>query len=430
MTLPPAPPTVTGRPLVSIIMANYRGGRFLNAALTSALSQTVRDIEIIVADDASPDDSVAVIRAIMAKDDRVRLIEAPENGGPAKARNRALDAARGEWIAIVDSDDYQHPQRLERLLGAARDQNADIVADDLLHFHDDNSQPISFLMLDHGLTQPFELTTELFIRANTARSGLPTLGYLKPLIRRARLGDLRYDTGLKVAEDYDLVVRLLAGGAKGYVVPDPTYLYRRHGGSISHRMSETILSDMIDNHNRFVAERGPHPAPVQAALKARLNGMETDLAYERLVAAIKTKQITKAIGILARSPALIGNLYRSYSERSARAEAPLAPPVPTGPKAHALILCDKAPDADSLSRLNALAMQQGADTFATVTVPDGFLTEPLLTDAAKYRELWKYAEALGNPETLIVVCDGPAAVNAAGYLPTGIAADIEERPLS
>jgi succinoglycan biosynthesis protein ExoO len=411
-------------------MANYRGGRFLNAALTSALSQTVRDIEIIVSDDASPDDSVAVIRAIMAEDGRVRLIEAPENGGPAKARNRALDAARGEWIAIVDSDDYQHPQRLERLLAAARDQNADIVADDLLHFHDDNSHPISFLMLDHGLTQPFELTTELFIRANTARSGLPTLGYLKPLIRRARLGDLRYDTGLKVAEDYDLVARLLAGGGKGYVVPDPTYLYRRHGGSISHRMSEAILSDMIDNHNRFVADCGPFEAAVQAALETRLNGMETDLAYERLVAAIKAKQITKAIGILARSPALIGNLYRSLRERSRRADMPSAPPVPTGTKAHALILCDKAPDADSLSRLNALAMQQGADTFATVTVPDGFLTEPLLTDAAKYRELWKHAEALGNPETLIVVCDGPAAVNAAGYLPTGIAADIEERPLS
>ncbi|WAC46989.1 glycosyltransferase [Asticcacaulis sp. SL142] len=433
MTLPPATPEMTGRPLVSIIMANYRGGRFLNAALTSALSQTVRDIEIIVSDDASPDNSVEIIRAIMAEDDRVRLIEAPENGGPARARNRALDAARGEWIAIVDSDDYQHPQRLERLLAAARDHNADLVADDLLHFHDDNSQPISFLMLDHGLTQPFDLTTELFIRANTARSGLPTLGYIKPLIRRESLSALRYDTGLKVAEDYDLVVRLLAGGAKGYVVPDPTYLYRRHGGSISHRMSKTILTDMIDNHNRFVADCGPFDAPVQAALNARMKGMETDLAYERLVAAIKAKQMTKAIGILARAPALIGNLYRSLRERSARPEALPSTTASAGTKAQALILCDKALGADSLTRLKALAMQQEADTFATVTVPDGFMTEPLLTDPATYRDLWNHAERLGNPEALIVVCDGPAAVNAAGYLPRRNIAGLtgtKERPLS
>ncbi|MDC7676431.1 glycosyltransferase family 2 protein [Asticcacaulis machinosus] len=398
-------------------MANYRGGRFLEAALTSGLSQTVRDIEIIVSDDASPDDSVAVIRAVMEKDDRIRLIEAPQNGGPAKARNRALDAARGEWVAIVDSDDYQHPQRLERLLKAADDHNADLVADDLLHFHDDGSQPISFLMLDHGLTQPFELTTELFIRANTARSGLPTLGYLKPLIRRARLGELRYDTGLKVAEDYDLVVRLLAGGAKGYVVPDPTYLYRRHGGSISHRMSETILSDMIDNHHRFAAECGPHPAPVQTALTARLKGMETDLAYERLVAAIKAKRLTEAVGILTKSPALIKNLYRSFCERKSRQVAPAPAVSAAAISASALILSDKAPDADSLTSLKAIASQRGADNVILKTVPEGFLTEPSLTDPARYRELWAITAPLGDRETLMTICDGYASVNAAGYLP-------------
>lgn len=433
MTLPPASPPVTGRPLVSIIMANYRGGRFLEAALTSALSQTAGNIEIIVSDDASPDNSVEIIRSVMAKDDRVKLIEAPQNGGPAKARNRALDAARGEWIAIVDSDDYQHPQRLERLLKAAHDHDADLVADDLLHFHDDGSQPISFLMLDHGLTRPFDLTTELFVRANTARSGLPTLGYLKPLIRRDILGDLRYDAGLKVAEDYDLVVRLLARGAKAYVIPDPTYLYRRHGGSISHRMSETILQDMIDNHNRFVAECGPFDPAVKAALEARRKGMETDLAYERLVAALKAKQMTKAAGLLARSPALMGNLYRSFRERSARLGPVTATPAHTVSGTQALILCDKAPDADSLARLKALAMQQGGDTFATVTVPDGFLTEPLLTDAATYRELWNHAQTHGPAEALIVVCDGPAAVNAAGYLPRNPMAGRtgpNERPLS
>ena len=115
-------------------MANYRGARHLSAAMASVLRQTYADLELIVSDDASPDGSSAVVRAAMATDDRVRLIETAQNAGPAAARNRALDLASGEWIAIVDSDDLLHPQRLERLLRAADRLEADIIADDLMFF--------------------------------------------------------------------------------------------------------------------------------------------------------------------------------------------------------------------------------------------------------------------------------------------------------
>ena len=121
-------------PVVSVIMANYNGAAHLPQALNSVLGQTVRDVEVIVADDASPDRSGDIVSQFMQGDRRVSLIESAENRGPGAARNDALRAARGEWVAIVDSDDIIHPERFEILLSAARSHGADAIADDLLFF--------------------------------------------------------------------------------------------------------------------------------------------------------------------------------------------------------------------------------------------------------------------------------------------------------
>src|ERR1700693_1467899 len=97
------------RPTVSVIIANHNGGAHLGDAIKSVQKQTLRNIEIIVSDDASDDSSVAIVTRLMADDARVRLLSSDCNRGPAAARNKALDIAKGEWIAIVDSDDFIHP---------------------------------------------------------------------------------------------------------------------------------------------------------------------------------------------------------------------------------------------------------------------------------------------------------------------------------
>lgn len=121
-------------PVVSVVMANFRGAAYLPAAMASVLAQSERRLELILADDASDDDSVAIARRIAAQDARVRVIASARNGGPATTRNLALDAARGAWIAVVDSDDLIHPHRLERLIVAAEATGADLIADDLVFF--------------------------------------------------------------------------------------------------------------------------------------------------------------------------------------------------------------------------------------------------------------------------------------------------------
>ncbi|MGZ3314934.1 MAG: glycosyltransferase family 2 protein, partial [Caulobacteraceae bacterium] len=100
---------MTTAPLVSLIMANYNGARSLAEAIASAQRQTLADWELILVDDASTDDSLAIAVTLAQADQRIKVLAQARNRGPAAARNRALAAARGAWIAVVDSDDVMLP---------------------------------------------------------------------------------------------------------------------------------------------------------------------------------------------------------------------------------------------------------------------------------------------------------------------------------
>ncbi len=179
--------TTSAETVVSVIMANYLGAAHLDAAMRAVLAQTERRLELIVADDASDDGSVAIARAIAADDRRVRVIASDRNQGPAATRNGALDAARGDWIAVVDSDDLIHPDRLARLIAAADAAGADMVADDLVHFGAP-AEGGRTLLQPLALAAPMTLTAALYLRANGGDPAVPAFGYLKPVIRRAVLG--------------------------------------------------------------------------------------------------------------------------------------------------------------------------------------------------------------------------------------------------
>ncbi len=352
---------------VSVIMANFRGERHLSAALTSVLRQTHADLEVIVADDASPDDSVVVARAVMAQDSRVLLIEAGQNAGPAAARNRAIEMASGEWIAIVDSDDLMHPQRLERMLAAAQRLGADMVADDPVFFGPTPEACGTTLLLPLALRAPLTVSTALFLQASGENPDLPALGYLKPMIRRSRLGAARYDESLRIGEDFDLVLRLLLSGLRYVVLPDPMYLYRRHGASISHRLSEATTAAMLAAHDRTAIGA---PVEVLAAMDRRRQGLLGLVRYEGLVAAIRGRQFVRAVAAVLRHPPVVVNLGRSVAERLSRkrpvtaakqaaivwlgasAEGALAVRCPTVPPAGEAWASPPAQMAASLSRLS------------------------------------------------------------------------------
>src|SRR4051794_8106307 len=102
--------------LISVITPAYNAAGFIQRAIDSALGQEGVAVEMVVADDGSQDDTLATVRALGERDPRVRAVALEANGGPSKARNAALDAAGGEWVAILDADDAILPGRLRHML--------------------------------------------------------------------------------------------------------------------------------------------------------------------------------------------------------------------------------------------------------------------------------------------------------------------------
>src|SRR5690606_3838994 len=107
LPLGPLPET----PLVSVLVANYNYAGYVAAAVESALAQTYRHLEVVVCDDGSTDDSLAVLHALAERDGRVRVV-AQENGGQASALNGAYAAARGDILCVLDADDVYEPEKV------------------------------------------------------------------------------------------------------------------------------------------------------------------------------------------------------------------------------------------------------------------------------------------------------------------------------
>ena len=112
--------------LVSVVMPNYNGHRFVEQAIDSVLRQTYKDFELIIVDDCSKDNSLQLIRQKAKSDDRIRIIALEKNLGVANARNVGIAKAKGEYIALLDNDDLWVEDKLERQLSIAKN-GADIV---------------------------------------------------------------------------------------------------------------------------------------------------------------------------------------------------------------------------------------------------------------------------------------------------------------
>ena len=223
-------------PTVTVVIPAYNAAPVIADAIRSALSQTVRDLEVIVVDDASADGTYEVACGIAAEDNRVRVLRQDQNRGPAACRNRAIAAATGSWIAPLDADDAWLPERLERMLAAGGD--ADVVSDDVLVVvpsRDGSAEDERWSLLAYRnlrVRRPRRLTLAEFIRHD--------LGLLQPLLRRAFLAerDLRYDEQLRVTEDFYLYVQVLAAGARWVQLPEPYYLYHRGPQTLSRALLE------------------------------------------------------------------------------------------------------------------------------------------------------------------------------------------------
>lgn len=302
-----AAPNGRQQPAVSVILANYNSASFVEASLRSILTQERVDLEVLLVDDVSTDGGLEIARRIAEADARLRVFTMSKNGGPAAARNQALSLARGRWVAIVDSDDLLHPHRFAELIVAAEAADVDIVADDLLVFTDKAATPPRRFLKPHDQKAPFRIDLGEYLRRSVLYSREPNPGFLKPMIRRDRLeaSGLRYDESLRIAEDDDFVVRLLLAGLTYLVVPTPWYFYRKHGGSISHRLNLPAIEAMVAADARLSQMIMRERPALAGACATRRRAFERAAAFEAVIAAVRRRDPSAVVRLAARNPSVL-----------------------------------------------------------------------------------------------------------------------------
>lgn len=253
--------------LVSVITPVFNSAGTLRRAAASALGQTLRDIELLIVDDGSTDDSRVVAERLASDDPRVRVIALACNGGKPHAVNAAIAEARGAWVAVLDADDQYRPDRLAALVAAGEAANADLVADNQLFYDAGARRIVGTALTETAGTR--ELTRASFAAGCDPYAGFD-LGMLKPIVRTAfiRRVALRYREDARLSEDFLFVAELLAAGGRGLLVNRPLYVWTQAFGSVSRRWTDTgggpwryDFASAVRTHDQVRAEfvgRGEH----------------------------------------------------------------------------------------------------------------------------------------------------------------------------
>lgn len=184
---------------VSVLIPMYNSAPTIERAVRSALAQTLHDIEVLVADDASTDGGGDVVARLANADPRVRLICLGQNGGKPRAMNILVAQARGEWIAVLDADDAYHKLRLELLLDGAVRAGTDMAADNLNYIDagitDPGSADGGFIRFGFDPADGDRVLGKADMVRNASSFATFDYGILKPVIRRdfVMAHRLRYD---------------------------------------------------------------------------------------------------------------------------------------------------------------------------------------------------------------------------------------------
>lgn len=175
--------------MISVIVPVYRVEKYLPRCIDSILAQSFRDFDLILVDDGSPDNCGAICDAYAEKDSRIHVIH-QKNAKLSAARNAGIDVAQGEWIALVDSDDWLHKDYLKILISGALEDTDLVICDCLITSNDYEEDQ------DYSQTV-FRSISLIEVQANHIACSRAW----GRIFRRSSVGDLRYISGAEPAED-------------------------------------------------------------------------------------------------------------------------------------------------------------------------------------------------------------------------------------
>ena len=216
-------------PVVSVIVPVYNRASMIGAAIDSALrAASDLPMEVVVVDDASTDDTASTV--IAYDDDRVRLLRLDRNGGQSAARNHGLDAARGEYVKFLDSDDLLLPGHLAAEL-RAMDEGTDIAVSGWCDGYPD------------GRRTCFEAPEfDSIVDDVLAGRAVPTSSALY-----RRQGVSRWDASLRKLDDWDYFCQAALGARRITTIPGYAYVMQHHGGARA--TDTTMLLNAREHHH-------------------------------------------------------------------------------------------------------------------------------------------------------------------------------------
>ena len=234
--------TIAAEPLVSIIVPVYNVASYIDACLASIKQQTYKNIEIIVVEDCSTDDSKQALTPHLT-DKRIKVIQHNENSGLSAARNTGIKSAIGEYMMFVDSDDIVDIRLVAACVDCALTTNAEVVT-------------YGFVPFKEGVAEtelPYPAASLVFAAANIDDSyfSLPHFAWLK-FIRSSvvRSASLHFPVGLYY-EDWPFHWHLGLSAKVRYQLPIDFYLYRQRGTSITGSTDKKLL-DLFVIHSEVI----------------------------------------------------------------------------------------------------------------------------------------------------------------------------------
>jgi len=309
-TRPPAPSV-----RATVVIPTYSAADTLSRAVESVLNQTLRDLEVIVVDDASSDNSWDLISGLMQQDDRVHAVRNKSNRGKSISMNRALSVARGRWLAVLDADDWYHPERLETLITEGERRHVEMVADNQFFFDARADQMV-------GTAWPegqgsWKLTFDDFLLGSNAYENF-NLGMLKPVLRTdfMRNVGLGYEASARQGEDFFHLLQFYLSGGEAVVCDRPLYYYTQPYGSVSREWShdERVRYDFQNAYeiNQRYLRDAEHvlTARQRRRLLARNHGLKVLESYFSAKDAAAERRWLSVPVALARHPGSLLHLCR------------------------------------------------------------------------------------------------------------------------
>ncbi|MGM9816084.1 MAG: glycosyltransferase family 2 protein [Lepagella sp.] len=258
--------------MVSIIVPAYNAEQYLEQTISSILSQSETDWELLLIDDGSSDSTPDLCRKYAADDPRIQVYH-QANAGPSAARNFGISLAQGEYLTFLDADDILHPDFLKVTLQASRESNAGIVATSFYNFYQDEEirhRPIPSSLQSTTLGSDHALQA-LFYQKKLDGIGtfLDTSAWDKLFRRDIWVGEdaPKFREGIRY-EDLDVIYRAIIRAGGVTCLPYKMMGYRQHRQSFIHTFSEARL-DVLDVTDRIVTDLADMSRDVIKAAKTR-----------------------------------------------------------------------------------------------------------------------------------------------------------------